>query len=113
MNSNCIFTTIGGYDLLPELKQKEKNWDYICFTDNINLQSTVWDILDKTKQEHRVIVLAMGCSGRPLQKRILKKGYNVYIFDFGSLLDAFNNNDSRAWIRYYKLDRFLEIINKI
>jgi hypothetical protein len=34
-----------------------------------------------------------------LQKRILKKGYNVYLFDFGSLLDAFNEENTRAWVR--------------
>ena len=40
----------------------------------------------------------MGCPGRILQKRILKKGFNVYLFDFGSLLDAFNNDNTRLWI---------------
>jgi len=40
----------------------------------------------------------MGCPGRILQKRILKKGYRVYLFDFGSLLDALNNDNTRLWI---------------
>lgn len=46
----------------------------------------------------QVVVVAMGCPGRILQKRILKKGYNVYLFDFGSLLDAFNGENTRHWI---------------
>lgn len=49
--------------------------------------------------EFQVVVVAMGCPGRILQKRILKKSYNVYLFDFGSLLDAFNEENTRAWIR--------------
>ncbi len=54
----------------------------------------------KTKgNEFQVVVVAMGCPGRILQKRILKKGYNVYLFDFGSLLDAFNEDKTRAWVR--------------
>lgn len=46
----------------------------------------------------QVVVVALGCPGRILQKRILKKGYNVYLFDFGSLLDAFNDENTRLWI---------------
>ena len=56
-------------------------------------------LLDENKQEFKVVVVAMGCPGRILQKRILKKGYNVYLFDFGSLLDAFSGTSTRAWIR--------------
>jgi hypothetical protein len=55
-------------------------------------------ILSKNKEKFQVIVVAMGCSGRILQKRILKKGCNVYLFDFGSLLDAFNDDNTRLWI---------------
>lgn len=46
-NSNCIYTTIiGNYDKLPKLSvKKENNWDYICFTDNIDLISDVWKII--------------------------------------------------------------------
>ena len=54
--------------------------------------------LENNRNEFRVVVVAMGCPGRILQKRILKKGYQVYLFDFGSLLDAFNGEDSRHWI---------------
>lgn len=46
-NNNCIYTTIiGDYDNLPKLSvNKEKNWDYICFTDNKKLKSDVWKII--------------------------------------------------------------------
>ena len=54
--------------------------------------------LDKRKDVFSLAVIAMGCPGRVLQKRIVKKGYNVYLFDFGSLLDAFNGDNTRDWI---------------
>lgn len=59
----------------------------------------------------QVVVVAMGCPGRILQKRILKKGYNVYLFDFGSLLDAFNGENTRLWIEIAGLN-YLESILK-
>lgn len=46
-NENCIYTTIiGNYDNIPKLRvKKEENWDYICFTDNKDLKSDVWEIV--------------------------------------------------------------------
>lgn len=54
--------------------------------------------LEKKNNQFSIVVVAMGCAGRILQKRIIKKGYNVYLFDFGSLMDAFNGDDTRDWI---------------
>lgn len=51
-----------------------------------------------------VIVVAMGCSGRPLMKRIFKDDFNVYLFDFGSLLDGINGNLTRAWLKKNDID---------
>ncbi|KDN53976.1 GT-D fold domain-containing glycosyltransferase [Flavobacterium seoulense] len=62
------------------------------------IEKDLLNILNIDKEMFRVIVVAMGCPGRILQKRILKKGYNVYLFDFGSLLDAFNGDNTRLWI---------------
>lgn len=73
------------------------------------------EILISKNEEFKVVVVAMGCSGRILQKRILQKGYNVYMFDFGSLLDAFNNKNTRLWIELsggtYMFKKILENIN--
>lgn len=63
------------------------------------IENDLIKVLETKNKEFQVVVVAMGCPGRILQKRILKKGYNVYLFDFGSLLDAFNDHNSRAWIR--------------
>jgi glycosyltransferase involved in cell wall biosynthesis len=46
-----------------------------------------------------VIVLAMGCAGRPLAKRLLLDGFEGFLFDFGSLIDALAGAKTRAWIR--------------
>lgn len=46
-----------------------------------------------------VICIAMGCSGRPFMKRIWERNFNVFLFDFGSLLDGISGNDSRTWLK--------------
>ena len=56
-------------------------------------------LLNTRKNEFSLVVVAMGCPGRILQKRLIKKGYNAYLFDFGSLLDAFNGEETRDWIK--------------
>jgi len=47
---------------------------------------------------YRVIVIAMGCSGRVLEKRLWYRYNNIFLFDFGSLLDALCGWNTRAWI---------------
>lgn len=49
--------------------------------------------------EYKIIVTAMGCSGRALQKRLWYKCDNCFLFDFGSLLDALCGWNTRAWIQ--------------
>lgn len=51
-----------------------------------------------------VVIVAMGCSGRPLMKRLFKDNLNVYLFDFGSLLDGFDGNNSRTWLKVSDID---------
>lgn len=59
----------------------------------------------------QVVVIAMGCAGRVLMKRILENERNVFLFDFGSLLDGFDGNDSRAWLKEKNIDYDLIISN--
>jgi hypothetical protein len=53
-----------------------------------------------TRKGYTVISLAMGCSGRVLQKRILLRAPNrdLFLFDFGSLMDAFCGWKTRSWM---------------
>ncbi|MCL5875290.1 MAG: hypothetical protein M1114_02350 [Candidatus Dependentiae bacterium] len=64
--------------------------------------------------EYRVIVLSMGCSGRILAKRLWQTFDNIFIFDFGSLMDALCGWNSRAWIELtqFNKDQFLAEFSK-
>ena len=67
MNKKVIYTVItGGYDNLIE-QPKIEGYDYICFTDNTNLKSDIWQIRDMpeglsdlttVKQQRNVKILA-------------------------------------------------------
>lgn len=65
-----------------------------------NFTSTVE--LDK---EYSVVITSMGCSGRPMQKRIYDTYKNFFLFDFGSLMDALCGNATRAWIDLTNFDK--------
>lgn len=53
-----------------------------------------------------VVIIAMGCSGRPLMKRIYKASEKpFFLFDFGSLLDGLDGFNSRTWLKVSDLDR--------
>lgn len=60
--------------------------------------------------EYTVVTTFMGCSGRVMQKRIWNKHKNLFLFDFGSLMDAVCNWKTRGWINLTKFDsvQFLE-----
>ena len=55
--------------------------------------------------EYNIVITAMGCSGRILQKRLYNKYNNIFIFDFGSLMDALCGCNTRAWIELSKFDK--------
>lgn len=59
----------------------------------------------KIEGEYILIVTCMGCSGRAIQKRLYKDLDNVFLFDFGSLMDALCGWDTRAWIELTKFDK--------
>ncbi|MFC1842083.1 GT-D fold domain-containing glycosyltransferase [Candidatus Dependentiae bacterium] len=60
--------------------------------------------------EYKIIIVSMGCSGRVLEKRLFKKMENIFLFDFGSLMDAFCGWKTRAWMEYSGFDgkKFME-----
>lgn len=61
-------------------------------------------VYDST-DDYSVIVTSMGCSGRAMQKRIWDNYDNVFLFDFGSLMDALCGDDTRAWITLTNFDK--------
>lgn len=52
-----------------------------------------------TKKEYGVVIIAMGCSGRVLMKRLFKNDFPVFYFDFGSLLDGISGEITRPWLK--------------
>tara|TARA_R110000868_G_scaffold14457_5_gene67374 strand:- start:26424 stop:27305 length:882 start_codon:yes stop_codon:yes gene_type:complete len=95
---------VGNQNTKPELVEKLFGGLHIkcpsvnSYTDIDRVEIELEKLLRQKEYVFQVVVMAMGCPGRILQKRILKKGYNVYLFDFGSLLDAFNDDNTRLWI---------------
>jgi hypothetical protein len=64
---------------------------------------------------YKVIITSMGCSGRALQKRLWYKLDDIFLFDFGSLMDALCGWETRAWITLTKFNRhaFLQRFDSI
>lgn len=117
-STNPVF--VGNQNLKPKLVKKLFGDIHIktppinSYTEIDRVENELLKVLNENKTEFKVIVVAMGCPGRVLQKRILKKGYNVYLFDFGSLLDAFNGENTRLWIDLAGgTDNLKNILNKL
>lgn len=110
---------VGNEDIKESLIEKLFGSEFIK-TPNRNsyleideIESQLCEVLNNNKEEFKIVVVAMGCAGRVLQKRILKKGYNVYLFDFGSLLDAFNGLETRTWIRMSGVKNLQKILDNV
>lgn len=60
--------------------------------------------------EYKVVVIATGCAGRVLQKRLWEKVDNIFLFDFGSLMDALCGWNTRYWIdlTHFNAPQFIE-----
>ena len=61
--------------------------------------------LTTSDSDYSVVVTSMGCSGRAMQKRIWDNHNNLFLFDFGSLMDALCGWKTRAWIEMSNFDR--------
>lgn len=74
------------------------------------------ECLEKTANinGYKIIVTSMGCSGRALQKRLWNKLDNVFLFDFGSLMDALCGWNTRAWIdlEHFNAPAFVQTLEK-
>ena len=63
------------------------------------IQKSLLTHITERNRQYDVVVIAMGCSGRALAKRLLANNRcNVFVFDFGSLLDAICGWETRTWI---------------
>lgn len=67
------------------------------------VENEALDVLKKNSY-FSVVCVAMGCSGRPFMKRIWENNFNVFLFDFGSLLDGIEGNKTRTWLKINEID---------
>lgn len=105
MKTKCIYTfIIGNYDNLKEPRVYTPGWDYICVTDNPNLKSDVWQIIqidDETKKiepaKKRAMSLMIG------YRKWLPKHYDIVVtiggqcvinIDLDELLIKYGYDDS-------------------
>ena len=88
---NCKFVSVPSTNVYPHIDRIEKQ----C----------IEAINETPKGTYQVIVVALGVTGCALQKRLWQKFDNVFLLDFGSLIDALNGVNSRAWITLSKFDR--------
>lgn len=69
-------------------------------------------VKSRMSRDYTLIITALGCSGRTLQKRLWNEYDNIFLFDFGSLMDALCGWNSRAWIELTKFDH-KKFLNKL
>jgi hypothetical protein len=70
-----------------------------CYPHLDRIEKETLSELEKLKNDYKLVVVAMGTTGRVLVKRILKsQKYKVFFFDFGSLIDALCGWNTREWI---------------
>lgn len=78
-NKNCLFTTlIDDYDILNEVNKIE-GWDYLYFTNNINLKSKTWKVIyhpHETKEKLDSYKLS----------RYYKTNYKKYLSSYDKLI---------------------------
>lgn len=101
-----------GNQFIPEWLRKLLFGEHCIFIPAPAQQS--YTAIDKLEQQalevarrvegYKVIVTSMGCSGRPLQKRLWQQLDQVFLFDFGSLMDALAGWPTREWMRVTRFE---------
>lgn len=82
MTKICVYTCItGDYDDLHEIEIKEKNVDYLCFTNNKNIKSKTWRI---------IYIEQDGLDNQRLSRKIKMLGHPIILenYDISVWMDA-------------------------
>lgn len=79
MKKICVYTCItGNYDDLQEVKNKEKNIDYLCFTNNKNIKSNTWKVIyiDQDGLDNQRLSRKIKMLGHP----IISENYDISVW---------------------------------
>lgn len=57
-----------------------------------------WPALEREVQKVEVCIPTAGCATRVIQKRLWNSGIEIQSFDFGSIVDVFENPPTRTWL---------------
>lgn len=83
MSKICVYTCItGDYDSLKKLNYPNKNYDYICFTNNKNITSDFWKVI--YIEEDKLDNLTLARKIKILGHEVLKK-YDLTIWLDGAM----------------------------
>ncbi|MFZ5953845.1 MAG: GT-D fold domain-containing glycosyltransferase [Candidatus Dependentiae bacterium] len=111
-SQNCLLLI--GNECIPNtiIKLLFGNQTIFIPTPAVNAYSSINEIEEQAQKilreqddTYKIVVLSMGCSGRILTKRLWKSRKNIFIFDFGSLMDALCGWNTRAWIELTQFDK--------
>lgn len=114
-NKCVVYTAItGGYDNLNDPEYIDPDFDYICFTDNPNLKSNVWDIRFIKSDELNPIKKARKC--KILAHEYLKEySYSIWVDGsfkiIGNLKDYINtylNNNVMIFVKHIRRNCIFE-----
>lgn len=85
MKKICVYTCItGNYDDLKEVEVKEKNVDYLCFTNNKSIKSNTWKIIyiDQENLDNQRLSRKIKMLGHP----IISKNYDISVWMDASVI---------------------------
>jgi hypothetical protein len=119
-NSNCCLL-VGNREIPQKIRELlfGENCQFVptppkrSYRDIDKIEAQCLEILSE-HTAYKIVITAMGCAGRVLQKRLWYKVDNIFLFDFGSLMDVLCGWDTRAWITYSKINHkeFVQLLCK-
>lgn len=92
MKKICVYTCItGSYDNINEIEKKEKNIDYLLFTNNKNITSTTWKVvyIEDKKLDNQRLSRKIKILGHPM----IDDKYDISLWMDASVLFKSSIND--------------------
>lgn len=108
-NKICVYTCItGDYDNLHEIEHPEKNIDYYCFTNNKNLKSKTWQIiqikdnkLDNVRLARKIKILGHPKINKKYEIAVWSDANVIWQKPISSFIQNFFKNDTIAIFKHH------------